>query len=120
MTDQLTYPRIILPEDEKEIDDLDDAIESKEWFEAEVELENGDRYTLNFLTPFRVKQDLDRHIERGEEPWIAKYNIILVPQVTLKAAQECVQALWHKGRSHLKTQKLSRKRTVSEMKSLSS
>ena len=103
MTDQPTYPRIILPEDEDEIYDIDDAIETKELFNAEVELENGDRYSLSFFTPFRLKQDLDRHIERGEEPWIAKFNVIVVPQVTLKAAKECVQALWHKGYfKHLK------------------
>lgn len=46
MTDQPTYPRIILP---KEIVEELPDIEAKEWFGAEVELENGDRYTLNFL-----------------------------------------------------------------------
>ncbi len=96
MTDQPIYPRIILPEDEDAIDYIDATIEGNEWFVAEVELENGDRYTLYFNTPFRLKQDLDRHIERGE-PWLAKFNVILVPQLTLKVAQECVQALWHKG-----------------------
>jgi len=46
MTDQPTYPRIILPEG---IGQGILHIQSNEWFVAEVELENGSRYTLNFL-----------------------------------------------------------------------
>ena len=93
MTNQLTYPRIILPE---EIGEDIPEIEAQEWFGAKVELENGDRYTLNFYTPFRLSQDLDYSIEGGE-PWLAEFNVIVVPQVTLKAAKECVQALWQQG-----------------------
>ncbi len=93
MTDQPTYPRIILPDEIGE--ELYD-IEDNEWFGARVELENGDRYTLHFYTPLRASQSLDMCIERGE-PWLAELNIIVVPQVTLKAAQQCVQALWHQG-----------------------
>jgi hypothetical protein len=105
MTDQPTYPRIILPEEIGE--ELYD-IEDNEWFGAEVELENGDHYTLNFYTPLRLSQILDRHIECGE-PWLAKLNVILVPQVTLKTAKQCVQALWHKGYfKHLKPDNANR------------
>ncbi len=93
MTDKPTYPRIILPEGlGKRIHE----IECKEMFTALVELENGDRYTLTFYTPLRLKQDLDFNVEQGE-PWLAELNVIVIPGVTLEAAQQCVQALWHKG-----------------------
>ncbi len=95
MTDQPIYPRIIFPEGSGE-EIYDGYIEDNEWFSPEVELENGDRYTLNFYTPLRLSQSLDMRIERGE-PWLAEFNVILLPKVTLEAAQQCIQTLWHKG-----------------------
>ncbi len=87
MTDQTTYPRLILPEGMgPRIPDIED----NEWFSPEVELENGDRYTLNFYTPLRLEQSLDFSIEDGE-PWLAEFNVILLPKVTLEAAQQCIQ-----------------------------
>ncbi len=93
MTDKPTYPRIIIPEGlGKRIHE----IESKEMFYALVELENGNRYNLTFYTPLRLGQDLDFNIEHGE-PWLAELNVIVIPVVTLEAAQQCVQSLWHNG-----------------------
>ncbi len=93
MTDKPSYPRIIIPEGlGKRIHE----IEPKEMFYALVELETGDRYNLTFYTPLRLGQDLDFNIEHGE-PWLAEFNVILLPKVTLEAAQQCIQALWHQG-----------------------
>jgi hypothetical protein len=93
MTNQLTYPRIIIPEG---LGNRIHEIESKERFRALVELENGNRYILTFYESGRLGQDLDFNVEQGK-PWLDELNVIVIPRVTLEAAQQCVQALWHNG-----------------------
>ncbi len=91
MGDQSVYPRVIFYEgfDER-------YWEPKGYFEAHVELGNGNHYELNFIVPWRLEEELKDEIQMGQ-PCHAELNLIVVPTVTVEAIQQSVQYLWRIG-----------------------
>ena len=68
----------------------------KGWLSAQVELEDGCRYTVYFSDPSRLQQDLDEALKSGR-PCFAEPGLIILPEVTVKTMQEAVQFLWKEG-----------------------
>lgn len=93
MTDKSDYPRLVLHEGFGERDAFE--IELKGWFTAHIELENGDRYALNFYDPTRLTQELEDYVQMGR-PYFYELNLVVVPRVTIGAIKECVALLWRK------------------------
>ncbi len=91
MADKPIYPRVLFD------DEYDPRYwEQKGYFEAHVELENCNRYELNFIVPLRLEQELKYEIQRGE-PCHAELNLIVVPRMTREAIEQSVQFLWQSG-----------------------
>jgi hypothetical protein len=87
-------PRILFPAgfDERA------AVETplKGWLSAQVELDDGCRYTVYFSDPIRLQQDVDDAVQHGR-PCFAEPGLIIVPEVTVQAIQDAVQFLWKQG-----------------------
>jgi hypothetical protein len=85
-------PRIIFPEGFDERDQYEMALRGC-LSHAFVELENGERYAVNFIEPTRLAQDLTDYIE-SKIPCYAEPGLIVVPEVTLSSIQEAVNYLY--------------------------
>src|SRR5258708_9802951 len=94
MASKTDFPRLILREDFNERDAFE--ITQKGWFSASIELEDGNRYIVNFYDPVRLKQELEDYVKDGQ-PCFAEPNLIVVPEVTIDAIQEAVRFLWKTG-----------------------
>jgi hypothetical protein len=87
-------PRLILPKDFDERAAFEVAL--KGWFRALVETEPGVYYSIYFSDPVRLQQDMAELTKQGE-PCLAEPNLVILPQVTLDAAQNACQFLVKKG-----------------------
>ncbi len=95
MGERSVYPRVIIfDEDFDELRAFE--MEQKGWATVHVELENGNRYRLNFYEPVRLGQELDDGIELGK-PCFVELNLIVVPRVTVETIQQSVQYLLRIG-----------------------
>lgn len=92
--ESLTYPRIIFP------DGFDDRaafeVTMKGWLSAEVETEDGRRYPVFFYDSVRLQQDLETEVKLGR-PCLAETGLVILPEVTVEAAQNAMQYLWQQG-----------------------
>ncbi|MGH9840255.1 MAG: hypothetical protein ACREEM_15845 [Blastocatellia bacterium] len=88
------YPRILLPESFDERSAFE--ISMKGWLSAQVESEGGERYPVYFSDPVRLQQDLDDEMRRGG-CCFAEPGLIVLPEVTVEAAQNAVRFLWREG-----------------------
>ncbi|MFZ4660245.1 MAG: hypothetical protein ACOYNY_24760 [Caldilineaceae bacterium] len=68
----------------------------KGWLSAYVESEEGCRYPVHFSDPVRLQQDLAEEVQLGK-PHFAMPGLIILPEVTMAAIEEAVQALWEQG-----------------------
>jgi len=89
------YPRIIFPYGFNEIDEYEMPLRGC-LSHTFVELENGDRYPVEFIEPVRLGQDLADYI-RSEIPCYAEAGLIVIPEVTLPRIQEAVKYLYERG-----------------------
>jgi hypothetical protein len=87
----LSCPRVIFPEGFDERATFETLL--KGWLSAQVELEDGYRYTVYFSDLIRLQQDLAEAVESGR-PCFAEPGLIILPEVTVEAIQEAVQFLW--------------------------
>jgi len=87
-------PHVIFPEGFDERAAFETPL--KGWLSAQVELEDGCRYTVYFSDPSRLQQDLDEALKSGR-PCFAEPGLIILPEVTVKTMQEAVQFLWKEG-----------------------
>lgn len=90
-----TYPRLILP------DWFDDRCEYETPLRgvlehAEVELENGNRYQSYFITPTRLRQELEELI-KWDKPYYAEVGIIILPEVTIEKVREALKMVEKEG-----------------------
>lgn len=92
--ESMTYPRMILPEDFDERAAFE--ITMKGWLSAEVEVEGGYRYSVFFYDPVRLQQDLESEIKFGA-PCLAEAGLVVLPEVSVEAAQRAIQHLYQKG-----------------------
>jgi len=88
------YPRVLFPEGFDERSAFECSM--KGWLSAQVESESGERYSIYFSDPVRLQQDLDDQVRRGV-PCFAEPGLIVLPEVTIEAAQNAVQFLWREG-----------------------
>ncbi len=68
----------------------------KGWLNAQIELEDGCRYTVYFSDPIRLQHDVDEAV-KSAKPCFAEPGLIILPEVTVKAIQDAVQFLWKQG-----------------------
>ncbi|MGH9753480.1 MAG: hypothetical protein ACREA2_11910 [Blastocatellia bacterium] len=87
-------PRVIFPDGFDERAAFE--ITLKGWLSAQVELEDGDHYTVYFSDPFRLQQDLDENVKLGK-PCFAEPGLIILPEVTIEAVQDAVRFLREQG-----------------------
>ena len=88
------YPRLILPEGFDERSAFEAA--SKGWLTAQLEADDGRRYPLYFYDPVRLQQDLAGYVEDGE-PCLAEPGMIVLPEVTVEAAERAMHFLWRRS-----------------------
>lgn len=88
------YPRLLLPTDFDERAAFE--ITLKGWVSARVEAEDGAQYPIYFCDPTRLQQDLDTLVLQGE-PCVAEPGLVILPEVTVEAAEHAVQFLWRRG-----------------------
>jgi hypothetical protein len=60
--------------------------------EVVVELECGTRYSLSFIDPTRLKQELDLEVRAGR-PFYAIPNLVVLSEVTRAAIEQATQGL---------------------------
>ena len=97
MTNQPENPHVLFDVYGNTFDDLDEPqMKAKGWFMAQVEFRGGDRYTLLFYDPVRLRQDLDSLLEQGD-PCLAEPNIIVVPEVTVRSIRASLPFLLRSG-----------------------
>jgi hypothetical protein len=89
-----TYPRLLLPADFDQRAAFE--ITLKGWLSAQVETEEGARYPVYFSDPVRLQQDLEEAQAQGA-PCFAEPGLIILPEVTVEAAEQAVQHLWQHG-----------------------
>ena len=107
-----TIPRVIFPQDFDER--LKFEMSAKGWLSAQVELQGGSRYPVYFSDPVRLQQDLEAETELGR-PYFAEPGLIVLPEVTLEAIQDAVQALGEQGFfDHLRAHPANGSAVVSE------
>lgn len=108
-----SIPRLILHDSFDERAALEATM--KGWFGAEVELEGGLRYAVHFFDPVRLQQELEMKVELGR-PYFSEPGLIVLPEVTVEAAQAAVESLWREGffANHPSSQAANPKVTVFE------
>ena len=84
-------PRIIFPEGFEDRDAEEMPLRGC-LSNALVELENGERYAVDFIEPVRLTQELSSYI-KAKIPCYAEPGLIVVPEVTLSGIQEAVNYL---------------------------
>jgi hypothetical protein len=93
--DTTDYPKLLLPEW------FDDRSEFETPFRGyldhvEVELEDGSRYSVIFIDPTRLQQNLEGEVEMGR-PYFAEAGMIVLPEVTLEKARAVIKYLAAEG-----------------------
>lgn len=85
------YPKLILP------DYFDERAEAEALMKgyisgARVQLENGARYSVYFIDPVRLKQDLESETESGR-PYIAEPGMIVLNEITISNIEQVLASL---------------------------
>lgn len=57
-----------------------------------IRFDDGTRYSLFFMDPVRLQQELAMDVEAGR-PYLAEPNLIVLPEVTPAAIQKAVEGL---------------------------
>ena len=71
----------------------------------------GEMYTVYFIDPIRLQQDLEAEQEAGSALF-AEPGLIILPEVTREAMQNVVRQLWEQGYfESLKTLKIEAEKT---------
>ena len=90
----MNYPRLLFHEGIDERAAFEMTL--KGWVSAQVATEDGAHYPVYFCDPVRLQQDLDERAAQGE-PCLAEPGLIVLPEVTVEAAERAVQFLWRRG-----------------------
>ncbi|WP_449417199.1 hypothetical protein [Phormidium nigroviride] len=61
-----------------------------------VSLSNGEAYSVYFIDPIRLQQDLDAEVECGS-PFLAPPGLIVLPELTRSAMENAIAQLWKQG-----------------------
>ncbi len=90
----ISYPRLMFPAGFDERAAFEMTL--KGWVSAEVEADNGARYPVYFCDPTRLQQDFEEATAQGR-PCLAEPGLVVLPEVTVEAAERAVQFLWRSG-----------------------
>jgi hypothetical protein len=85
------YPKIIFPEGFNEQNLFE--LPSKGWVNIKVLLSDNISYSIFFIDPIRLQQDLD-DILRSGEPCFAEPGLVILPEVTDDTIRASIQFLW--------------------------
>jgi len=94
-TDIFPSMRIILPEGFDERRQFETPLRGY-LSDVVIEMEDARRYSVYFIDPIRLQQDLDAAIKTGQH-FLAYPGLIVLPQVTLEAITEIANQLWRDG-----------------------
>ena len=61
-----------------------------------VSLSNGKTYSVYFIDPIRLQQDLEEEVELGS-PFLAPLGLIVIPELTRSAMENAIAQLWKQG-----------------------
>ena len=64
--------------------------------DVSVRLEDGAEYSLYFIDPVRLAQDLECETQSGR-PFLAESGLVVIPTVRSEAIRTAVAGLWHQG-----------------------
>ena len=89
-----SYPRLLFPQgfDERSAFEMT----SKGYVSAQVETADGAQHPVFFYDPVRLQQDLESVTAQGE-PCLTEPGLVILPEVTVEAAERAVQFLWQRG-----------------------
>lgn len=61
-----------------------------------VQFEDDKSYSVYFIDPIRLQQDLEEEEELGS-PFLAPPGLIVIPKLTLSAMENAIAQLWKQG-----------------------
>jgi hypothetical protein len=61
-----------------------------------VSLSDGKAYSVYFIDPVRLQQDLEEEVELGS-PFLAPPGLIVIPELTRSAMENAIEQLWKQG-----------------------
>ena len=61
-----------------------------------VQLEDGSRFSMFFVDPVRLRQELDDEVRAGH-PYFTEPNMVVLPEVTGQAVKDAVEHLFNEG-----------------------
>jgi hypothetical protein len=61
-----------------------------------VSLSDGTTYSVYFIDPVRLQQDLEEEVELGS-PFLAPPGLIVIPELTRSAMENAIAQLWKRG-----------------------
>ena len=61
-----------------------------------VSFADGTTYSVYFIDPIRLEQDLEAEVECGS-PFLAIPGLIVLPELTRKAMENAISLLWRQG-----------------------
>lgn len=61
-----------------------------------VSLSDGKSYSVYFIDPIRLQQDIEAEVEIGS-PFLASPGLIVLPELTRNAMENAIVQLWKQG-----------------------
>ncbi len=90
-----TQPKLVFKYGWNEQDDIETPMKGCR-NDGIVQAPNGLSYSVYFIDPVRLQQDLDEEVELGS-PFLAFPGLIILPELTKKAMEHAVLKLWKQG-----------------------
>jgi hypothetical protein len=87
-------PRLVFPDGFTELDELE--MESKGFVYAFLECSDGCRYSVMFIDPVRLAQDVEATLKSGQ-PYYYEFGQVVVPDVTVAAINKIIPLLVEEG-----------------------
>lgn len=101
MSDMHSYPLVIFPEAYDERAEYETL--AKGWLsQVIVQSEDGSRYSVSFIDPVRLQQDMEEYARLGT-PYFTEPGLIVLSEVTAESIRKAIRELWGQGYfNHLK------------------
>lgn len=90
-----TAPKLIFKDGWDERDEVETPMKGCR-SDGVVDCGDGTTYSVYFIDPIRLEQDLEAEVECGS-PFLAPPGLIVVPEVTRTAMETAIAQLWKQG-----------------------
>ena len=90
-----TAPKLIFKDGWDERDEVETSMKGCR-SDGIVDCGDGRSYSVYFIDPIRLEQDLEEEVECGS-PFLAPPGLIVVPEVTRTAMETAIGQLWKQG-----------------------